>query len=124
MKLRLHHDTARLRLDRDDLARLDFEGRVEGATRFGPGLRLAYAVEASGEVEAVGVRAEADGFTVRVPAAAVQEWVETDLVGFSCEQPVGGGAILHLTVEKDFRCLHRDDPDEVATFSRPHVSAP
>lgn len=122
MKLRLHQNTARLRLDRDEVARLRAEGHVHGETRFGPALRLTYALEVSPTAEAVRVRAEADGVTVLVPTALAQEWIGTDRTGFTCEQPVGGGASLRLTVEKDFRCLHRDGPGEAAAFPHPDAS--
>lgn len=122
MKLRLHQNTARLRLDRDEVARFGAQVRVHGETRFGPSLRLTYALEVSPHAEAIGVRTEGDGFTVLVPAALAREWIETDRVGFTWGGPVGGGEVFRLTVEKDFRCLHRDGPAEAAAF--PHLAAP
>lgn len=93
-----------------------------GETRFGPAARITYAVEVAPGVEEVSVRSEADGFAVLVPEVLAREWVETDRVGFACEHPVGAGASLRVAVEKDFRCLHGDAPDDSAAF--PHPDAP
>ena len=122
MKLRLYQNTARLRLDPDEVARLGVEGRVHGETRFGPLLRLTYALEVSADAGAVGCRTEADGVVVVVPAALAREWIETDRVGFTWEGPAGGGEVLRVTVEKDFPCLHRDGPAEASAL--PHPASP
>ena len=122
MKLRLHQNSARLRLDQNDVARLQAKGRVEGETRFGPASRLTYAVEVVPQVEEVSVRLEADGFVVLVPEALAQEWIETDRVGFACEHSAGEGASLRVVVEKDFACLHGDAPPDPTAF--PHPDAP
>ena len=116
MKLRLYQNTARLRLDRNDVARLGAEGRVVGETRFGPASHLTYTIEVAPAAEEVSVRAEADGFTVLVPGALAREWVETDRVGFTCEHPVSAEASLRVSVEKDFQCLHQARPGDTASY--------
>lgn len=123
MKLRLHANTARLRLDQQDIARLRAEGRVTGETRFGPATRLTYAVEVVPTADAVAVRPQADGFTVLIPDALARAWIDTDRVGFTCEHATGTGDPLHVTVEKDFQCLHSDRPADAAAFPNPGTTA-
>ncbi len=45
MKLRIRGNSVRLRLTRGEVEDFDREGRVEDAAQFGPGARLAYALE-------------------------------------------------------------------------------
>lgn len=121
MKLRLRTNTLRLRLTQGDLDTLHTTGRVEAVTRFGPSQHLTYALEAS-SVEGLSTHFDGTRITVLLPAAWVEDWVASDQVGFEAEQIVGNDPPLHVLVEKDFHCLHRENPEEDHdTFPHPEA---
>jgi hypothetical protein len=114
MKLRMHGNSLRLRLNRAEVSRLAETGRVEEVVQFGPGVAFRYALEAV--AEAGGPRAlYADGgVRVLVPVAAAREWASTERVEISGEQ-----ATLSILVEKDFQCLHGESEPDADAFPNP-----
>jgi hypothetical protein len=122
MKLRIRGDSVRLRLTRGEVARLGAGGRVEEATRFGPGPedRLAYSLETS--EEAGGIRAAYSAGLVRLvlPGSLAREWAGSEQVSLEAEQPLGGGESLRVLVEKDFACLtKRGGAEDADTYPHP-----
>jgi hypothetical protein len=113
MKLRLHANTLRLRLSQSDVARFAATGRVEEQVIFAPGQTLEYVIESRG---ADAIRASFDDGTVRVtvPSAVATQWIEGNEVGIE-----GSHGALHVLVEKDFQCLHRDAAQDADAFPNP-----
>ncbi|HEX7069995.1 MAG TPA: hypothetical protein VF190_04280 [Rhodothermales bacterium] len=109
MKLRIDGNEIRLRLSPDDVATLARTGTVEARLRFAPDAELRYRLEAS-DVSCIGARFGDDAVTVDVPRALVEGWSDDDRVGFEEAQPTGTGEPLRILIEKDFHCLHRDEP--------------
>ena len=105
MKLRLHANSIRLRLNRDEVAEFVETGRIQDAIHFSGGPRLAYALEVSTEVEAPRAFLEGDTIRITVPAEDAQDWARSDRVGISAIDQQ-----LSILVEKDFECLHEPDP--------------
>lgn len=108
MKLRIKGASLRLRLTRGEVQAFAETGTVEAVTPFGPGRTLTYALEASEAADAVTARFDGARVTVLLPAAAAHRWANTDEVGIEAEQAAGADR-LHILVEKDFQCLHRED---------------
>ncbi len=120
MKLRIRGNSIRLRLTRGEVAAIAASGRVEDAIAFGPGERLVYAL-ACGEVDALRARLGGGVVEVTAPAAVAREWASSDRVGLEGEQPIGGGDVLTIIVEKDFACLKpRADEDDADAFPNPN----
>lgn len=124
MKLRIRGNSLRLRLTRGEVDALAKDGRVEDAIAFGPtdAARLSYAVVAR---EAKGVSAEWTGraIAVVVPVAQARAWAASEEVGIEHEQPVGAGATLQVTIEKDFACLTpRSGGDDEDAFPNPNAT--
>lgn len=120
MKLRIRGNSIRLRLSRGEVAAFDRDGRVEDAAQFGPGARLAYALErsAAGRLSA---RMEGGAVVVTIPDDLAGSWCRTERVGLEGEQPTGDGQTLRILVEKDFACLKtRSGEDEADAFPNPH----
>jgi len=111
MKLRLHGNTLRLRLNQAEVAQFSKTGYVESSVDFGDGAHLTYVLESSSTID--GPRAIYRNGEVRVqmPEAAGREWVTSDRVGVSGEHSIGGGKNLDILIEKDFKCIHRDEPE-------------
>lgn len=113
MKLRFHGSTLRLRLSRIDVAELARSGRVEETVTFAPGQSLTYCLESGPEAK---LSAAFDGskIAVRVPQPEARRWMETDQVGIE-----GSGGTLHILIEKDFECVHRDSTEAAGAFPNP-----
>lgn len=119
MKLRMRHNSVRLRLTQAEVEKLKSEWRVEETVDFGS-RSLMYAVVAS--TEATELHADWDGgtLTVEIPQDAVETWATTPQVGLQGEQSVDGpGQTLRILVEKDFRCLEERLSEDADTFPNP-----
>ena len=122
MKLRLKGDSIRVRLDRPDIERLNNEGRVDDAVRFGPGLAFSYAVEVGPAPRGRPSASYAAGsLLIRIDPEDAEEWLGGDRLGFDHVQPVDGGAVRVL-LEKDFACIDRpagEEADDAYAFPNP-----
>lgn len=100
MKLRLHENSIRLRLNRREVEEFADAGRVEDAVDFGNDVLLSYIVEAS-DTEAPRATLMANVIRIELPARDAGEWARGDRAGIS-----GADGRLSILVEKDFQCLH------------------
>jgi len=114
MKLRMHGNSLRLRLNRAEVERLAETGRVEEVVQFGPNVAFRYALEMVAEADAPRAVYEDGGFRVLVPVAVAREWASTERVAISGEQ-----ATLNILVEKDFQCLHGESEPDADAFPNP-----
>ena len=119
MKLRIHGNTLRLRLNRAEVARLAETGRVEEAVQFAPDIALRYVLETAPEGDAPRALYGDREIRVLVPVTTAREWTSTDLVAVSGEQIVTAGITLNILVEKDFKCLHGESELDLDAFPNP-----
>ncbi|WP_103029230.1 DUF7009 family protein [Salinibacter altiplanensis] len=119
MKLRLTPDSVRIRVFQDDLDTFRSQGRVTATTHIGPSGSVTYGLKVDPEAEQP--RAALDGTTlmIRVPRALGERWVTADQVGFEADQEVGDDRTVHLLVEKDIGCQHKEATSEKAF---PHLA--
>lgn len=113
MKLRMHSNSVRLRLSQSEVAALGESGRVEESVAFAPGRALRYSLECA-EIAAPEAMLESNAIRVKLPRRDVKQWVESDQTGIEATQ----GA-LRLLIEKDFKCLHRDSPEDSDSYPNP-----
>lgn len=119
MKLRIRGNSVRLRLSRSELDKLAETGWTEDRARFAPGAELVYRIDVRPGGE---LRAALTGSTVSVelPQPMLRRWLEPDQVSLRAEQPLDGGNVLKILVEKDFACLApRPDEDDTDLFPNP-----
>ena len=124
MKLRIHGDSVRLRLNRSDVEQFRRTGICTESLRFGPDSQLTYALEASSELTGVDVEYCQDCIRVLLPLDTAQEWAGSDQISISLNRADRGGP--SLLIEKDFRCLHRDETnrnDDEDAFPNPSAVA-
>lgn len=111
MKLRMHGNSLRLRLNQAEVAQFSKTGFVEDRTEFAPGVSLAYTLEASSSLSAPQATFQDHWLRVELPDTVAKEWYTTDQVGISGDQPVENGKALSILIEKDFQCVHGErDP--------------
>jgi hypothetical protein len=111
MKLRLHGNSLRLRLNQAEVAQFSKTGYVEESIAFGPAACLSYILESCSKIVSPRAVYQNGELRVQVSCAATKEWVTTDRVGISGEQPLANGKPLSILIEKDFKCMHGDEAD-------------
>ena len=114
MKLRMHGNSVRLRLNQAEVAQFSKTGYVEETVQFAPGSNLCYILETSSKITTPRAVYQNGELRVQVSCAATKEWVTTDQVGISGEQQQPSGTTLSILIEKDFKCMHRAEPDDDA----------
>lgn len=119
MKLRLRHNSIRLRLGRSEVERLRQGMNCHEAIRFPGNQPLEYTLASSAGAT---ISAVLEGATIRigVPAEELATWCASDQVGMSSEISLPGAGVLSVLIEKDFRCLDvRVTEDQSDTFKNP-----
>lgn len=115
MKLRVHGNSVRLRLNRREVAQFAANACLKEALEWGTGPedRLVYGLEASQSAPDVGVRVNGRAITIIVPAARAQMWTSTDRIEVAANVPLDAEKFLSILIEKEFRRLHgaNNDPD-------------
>jgi len=114
MKLRIQGNSLRLRLSQSEVAQFSKTGFVEDGIQFSPGARFSYTLESMSSLSAPQAIYANGSLSIRVPGADATDWVRSERVGISGDQPLESGKRLSILIEKDFQCLHGDvarDPD-------------
>ncbi len=124
MKLRIKGNSLRLRISPADLKKLLGTGHIEETVRFAPGddAELTYALELSERATTVITRYQPQRVTVILPSPDAHAWADSDQVGVYGSAPAGD-VPLEITVEKDFACLDKADPDNYDAFPNPKQGA-
>jgi len=112
MKIRIKGNSLRYRLTRSEVEKLAKEGVIEDNTEFATGT-LVYSLRsiAAGHLSA---SFEDNCITLYMPGQFLQEWTDTDRVGF--EHTDNG---IYLLIEKDFVCLDNQTEDQSDNYPNP-----
>ncbi len=107
MKLRIHRNSLRLRLNRSDVEQFRKTGICAAVIRFDPASQLTYTLETSSNWREMEARYNQDCIRVLLPLEMAEKWAGSDQVSLSLERDANSGP--SLLVEKDFQCLHSDE---------------
>ena len=121
MKIRIHDDSVRLRLDRQEVERIRRGETVTCHTHFPRDRVLVYQLAVH---DGLHVAASFHDHTISivVPRATAERWAATDEVSIHGEE-IAGGTRLKLLIEKDFECLEpRTGEDQSNRFPNPNAS--
>lgn len=121
MKLRIHKDSIRLRLTRSEVAAFDKTGYISDSLDFGSMGNLNFRVTAVDDF-AFRCRYDSSGIEIRVPREVAKNWTSTDRVDMTSEQSLDNGKSLHIVVEKDFQCIHKDTEFNADAYPNPLAS--
>ncbi len=114
MKLRLRHNSVRLRLTQGEVAQLRDTGVVEEYIEFAEAQRFTYRIRSGVEFSALACEYRGGDLSLSVPRTMVIAWADSPQVGMVADGP------LRIAIEKDFRCLDTSHPEENAdTFPNP-----
>lgn len=120
MKLRIKDSTIRIRLSMGDVRQLAEAGSVVAFCVFPGGARLGYGINRAKDWHTEFTEGD---IRVYVPEEVLDNFCNTDRVGFDhrIENGVPGG--LYLLIEKDFQCLtERLHEDESDLFPNPNAN--
>ena len=108
MKLRIRGNSLRLRVSKTELAKIAETGKVEDVVRFSSeqGLRYGIEVRPTGAVTAAFADA---AIVVALPKARLDLWLRPSEVSVEGSQPIGGGKVLQIVLEKDVGPARRGD---------------
>ncbi len=119
MKLRIQGNSLRLRLNQSEVAQFSKTGFVEDSIQFAPGAHFAYTLESMSSLSAPQAHFANGSLSIRVPGADANDWVRSDRVGISGDQPLESGKRLSILIEKDFQCLHGDEARDPDAYPNP-----
>ncbi|RYY06883.1 MAG: hypothetical protein EOP43_04960 [Sphingobacteriaceae bacterium] len=115
MKIRIKSNSVRLRLSRSEIEIFGKEGYLEEATEFVNGT-FYYVIQKLFDGRSLDASFSGQKLTVFVPQTVMQEWVNTDVVGFSHYLPVGEDKTLFLLIEKDYKCIDGDESEDQSDY--------
>jgi hypothetical protein len=107
MKLRIHGDSLRLRLNRSDVKQFLETGIRTESIHFGPAAKLTYTLESSAQLSEMESHYSQDCIRVLLPLSMAEEWASSDQISLSLDRAENSGP--SLLIEKDFKCLHDDE---------------
>ena len=119
MKLRIRGNSIRLRVSKTELAKIAAKGAAEDCVRFSSATELRYGIDVrpSGAVTA---SFDATSIRVALPKSRLDLWLRPDEVSVEGSQPIGGGKVLQILLEKDYTCLApRAGEDDSDLFVNP-----
>lgn len=120
MKVRITHDTIRIRLNRSEVQTLGQGKSVRMETAVTSGARLLSILQPT-SIETISLSLLPSSLIVDVPRTQLISWAESDSITLESRQANGTDAGLTILIEKDFHCLHRDTADDADTFSNPKL---
>lgn len=126
MKLRLRHNSIRLRLTQGEVMGLNESGRVGECVAFGPDEKqhFSYVLVANADAARVSATCEPGMFVITLPKNLVKQWADSDELTISAHQPAGKTDPLQIIIEKDLACLHPSNPsDNDDTYPNPAIPA-
>jgi hypothetical protein len=119
MKVRITHDTIRIRLNQTEVRSLGEGQSVQMRTPVTDGTSLCSILQPSLS-EKIVVSLQPFSLAVDVPRPQLLAWATGDSITLESRQENGGDGLTVL-IEKDFHCLHRDTADDVDTFPNPKL---
>lgn len=117
MKLRCVTNSIRIRVKKSDLATLTHKGLVRDYVKFGPQTALTFGLMMDSTADRIEAIFMDGNLTIVLPQAEAKGWIETEQVGIEAYLPIyQEDGHLHILIEKDFPCQHREDEDKSDTF--------
>ena len=119
MKLRIKGNTLRIRLSQSEVEHFDKEGFVSDSAHFPGAKTLVYEIKSTA-AEVLNCSFVNNKISIEVPQPLVNEWINTELVGFDKDIDLENNSKLSILVEKDFNCLtKRQGEDESDLYPNP-----
>lgn len=119
MKIRIKRNAVRLRLSRTEVATFGSDGYLEERTDFGD-TSFCYALQQDDPGNELRATFTNGTITMHIPAAMAATWVDTDLITLKHDAITKNGNVLHLLLEKDFKCIDAEvTEDQTDNYDNP-----
>ena len=116
MKLRLTPNSIRVRIRKTALQELGNQGKVVESILFPNGQKLIYGLEIIDDSPYLHAHFQDGVLMLHIPKVMAEEWIGSELVGLERDQPLPNNTTLHILIEKDFPCQHKEPEDNADTF--------
>ena len=100
MKLLIRGNSIRIRVSKTELAKIAETGKAEETVRFSSDQGLRYGIEVR-PTGAVTATLAGDAILVTLPKPRLDLWLRANEVSVEGSQPIGGGKVLQILLEKD-----------------------
>lgn len=125
MKLRIQGNSLRLRLTQPEVHRIGQHKAVRETMHMGESNpSFAYVLTTHADDRPLRVTYQENEIGVSLPAAIAQQWAASEQVGIEEQLALEDEQTLHVLIEKDFQCLHRDEAEEPHQFPNPAANQP
>jgi len=104
VKLRIHGNSLRLRLNNSEVEQLRSTGLCSHTLQFGSG-SLTYTLETSSQFTEMDAQYRQDCIRILLPLHLAREWTESDRISLSLDRTDGRPSLL---IEKDLPCAHSE----------------
>ena len=111
MKLWIRGNSLRLRVSKTELARVAETGKIEDTTRFSSEQSLRYGIEVRPTGAVTATFGDA-AILVTLPKAHLDLWLRPGELSIEGSQPIGGGKVLQIVLEKDDPRSDRRDTED------------
>ncbi|MEX0883031.1 MAG: hypothetical protein WDZ72_06105 [Cyclobacteriaceae bacterium] len=119
MKLRIHKNLIRLRLSQTEVDQIG-QGDAIIETLYFPGQEandFCYALSPTERLPSISARFSDRKIEIKVPISEASNWAHSEQVGMEASLKINDQVDLHISIEKDFQCLHkRPGEDESDNF--------
>ena len=120
MKLRIKGNSLRIRLSVSEVETLSGGSELRESVNFGTS-QLSYTVKPVAS-EDMNATFDSNVITLHIPVHYLAGWPSNSVVGFEETVNVGSDQLLHLLLEKDFKCLDVTEEDQTDFFENPSKS--
>jgi hypothetical protein len=100
MKLWIRGNSLRMRVSKTELAKIAETGKAEDTVRFSSDQGLRYSIEVRPTGAITATFAEA-AILVTLPKPRLDLWLRPGEISVEGSQPIGGGKVLQIVLEKD-----------------------
>ena len=104
MKLWIRGNSLRLRVSKTELAKIAETGKADDMVRFSSDHALRYGIEVC-PLGAITAAFDSSSILVNLPKSRLALWLRPEEVSVEGSQPIGGGKVLQILLEKDDRGL-------------------
>jgi hypothetical protein len=117
MKIRIKGNSLRYRLTRSEVDLFAKKGVVREKINFGTAVMQYELLSSTGHQ--LSAAYQDNHITLYFPAAWINDWINTDKVGYKHTLPLENNEALHLLVEKDFTCMDNIAEDQTDNYPNP-----
>ncbi|MGS0527795.1 DUF7009 family protein [Zobellia nedashkovskayae] len=120
MKVRIKGNSIRMRITKTEVSQFCRTGYIQEETQF-VNSTFTYALSSQADAYAITAKFEENKLTIVLPLEGIQNWENSEKVGFGNSISLTDGKTLSLLVEKDFTCLEDRGEDESENYPNPKL---